>query len=346
MPEFVVIATWAFGETAVKAAAPLLAAGKPALDAVIAGAQAVEDDPPGEYTSINCCPLCTINGHCPPGCDNSNPPTLDGISPSSGFLGDNTIPMTFTGGFNGVPPQPKVGGATGITVSAINEDAAADTITANFSIPATASTGNRSVSVSDGGGASNSLTFTVKARTATVTIQFTGQKTTGDNLKFSNASQQTCSESLGLHNCSSIGTWVWNVEVQANVSDDAANWTFAQSYTGRKKGFTKDSSGNLVPFDITLNVPNDGPGSNFVQQPAGQKVMFFIDAPGHTYKLDNGQPIDSITQVENFTIQTCNTIQSSVCTTTNWYLKLVVNPGARLDTTNSVAALGSTSTNF
>jgi N4-(beta-N-acetylglucosaminyl)-L-asparaginase len=45
MPEYVVIATWAFGETAVKAAAPLLAAGKPALDAVIAGAQAVEDDP-------------------------------------------------------------------------------------------------------------------------------------------------------------------------------------------------------------------------------------------------------------------------------------------------------------
>jgi isoaspartyl peptidase/L-asparaginase-like protein (Ntn-hydrolase superfamily) len=45
MPEYVVIATWPFGETAVKAAAPFLADGKPALDAVIAGAQAVEDDP-------------------------------------------------------------------------------------------------------------------------------------------------------------------------------------------------------------------------------------------------------------------------------------------------------------
>src|SRR5262245_1681787 len=42
MPDYVVIATWNFGEIAVKAAAPLLAAGKPALDAVIAGAQAVE----------------------------------------------------------------------------------------------------------------------------------------------------------------------------------------------------------------------------------------------------------------------------------------------------------------
>ncbi len=45
MPDFVVIATWPFGQTAVKTAAPLLQADKPALDAALAGAQAVEDDP-------------------------------------------------------------------------------------------------------------------------------------------------------------------------------------------------------------------------------------------------------------------------------------------------------------
>src|SRR2546422_3137119 len=45
MPNYIVIATWAFGQTAVKAAAELLRQGKPALDAAIAGAQAVEDDP-------------------------------------------------------------------------------------------------------------------------------------------------------------------------------------------------------------------------------------------------------------------------------------------------------------
>ncbi|HXG11869.1 MAG TPA: N(4)-(beta-N-acetylglucosaminyl)-L-asparaginase [Gemmataceae bacterium] len=45
MPDYVVIATWPFGQTAVKAAAPLLEQGKPALDAALAGAQAVEDDP-------------------------------------------------------------------------------------------------------------------------------------------------------------------------------------------------------------------------------------------------------------------------------------------------------------
>ncbi len=45
MPDYVVIATWKFGETAVRVAAPLLQQGKPALDAALAGAQAVEDDP-------------------------------------------------------------------------------------------------------------------------------------------------------------------------------------------------------------------------------------------------------------------------------------------------------------
>jgi isoaspartyl peptidase/L-asparaginase-like protein (Ntn-hydrolase superfamily) len=45
MADFVVIATWPFGQTAVKTAAPLLQAGKSALDAALAGAQAVEDDP-------------------------------------------------------------------------------------------------------------------------------------------------------------------------------------------------------------------------------------------------------------------------------------------------------------
>ncbi|HEX3146950.1 MAG TPA: isoaspartyl peptidase/L-asparaginase [Gemmataceae bacterium] len=45
MPEPVVIATWPFGKTAVEVASKLLAAGKVPLDAAIAGAQAVEDDP-------------------------------------------------------------------------------------------------------------------------------------------------------------------------------------------------------------------------------------------------------------------------------------------------------------
>jgi isoaspartyl peptidase/L-asparaginase-like protein (Ntn-hydrolase superfamily) len=45
MPDPVVIATWPFGRTAVKAALPQLQAGQPSLDAAVSGAQAVEDDP-------------------------------------------------------------------------------------------------------------------------------------------------------------------------------------------------------------------------------------------------------------------------------------------------------------
>lgn len=45
MPDPLVLATWPFGETAVRAAVPLLRRGDPALDAALAGAQAVEDDP-------------------------------------------------------------------------------------------------------------------------------------------------------------------------------------------------------------------------------------------------------------------------------------------------------------
>src|SRR5215207_458586 len=45
MPDYIAIATWPWGQTAVCAAAEILAAGGPALDAAIAGGQACEDDP-------------------------------------------------------------------------------------------------------------------------------------------------------------------------------------------------------------------------------------------------------------------------------------------------------------
>jgi N4-(beta-N-acetylglucosaminyl)-L-asparaginase len=45
MPQVTVIATWTFGQIAVRTALPLLNRGQAALDAALAGAQAVEDDP-------------------------------------------------------------------------------------------------------------------------------------------------------------------------------------------------------------------------------------------------------------------------------------------------------------
>jgi isoaspartyl peptidase/L-asparaginase-like protein (Ntn-hydrolase superfamily) len=49
MPDIVAIATWAFGQNAVKTAIPLLQEGRPALDAAVAGAAAIEDGP-SDYT--------------------------------------------------------------------------------------------------------------------------------------------------------------------------------------------------------------------------------------------------------------------------------------------------------
>src|SRR5438094_1154632 len=72
MANYIVVATWPFGQIAVKAAAPLLQQGKPALDAAIAGAQAVEDDPKvhsvgyaGLANSIGTVQLdaCVMDGH-------------------------------------------------------------------------------------------------------------------------------------------------------------------------------------------------------------------------------------------------------------------------------------------
>jgi N4-(beta-N-acetylglucosaminyl)-L-asparaginase len=72
MPDYVVIATWTFGRTAVKVAAPLLAAGRPALDCALAGAQAVEDDPAVDTVGYGGLPnsagvvqldACVMDGH-------------------------------------------------------------------------------------------------------------------------------------------------------------------------------------------------------------------------------------------------------------------------------------------
>src|SRR5688572_19426298 len=45
MSTVTIVATWPFGQTAVRVGLLLLQKGQPALDAAIAGAQAVEDDP-------------------------------------------------------------------------------------------------------------------------------------------------------------------------------------------------------------------------------------------------------------------------------------------------------------
>jgi hypothetical protein len=174
--------------------------------------------------------------------------------------------------------------------------------------------------------------------TATITVHFTGSKAASDNLTF--PSSGTCSQTLGLLNCTSPGDWVWNVEIEADVSDDASKWTPHQSYTGPVTGYYKDSNGNLHSFSYNQNVSNDDPSSQAVQQPAGQKTIFWIDAPGHYYTY-NGYQIDSMTDIEDFTSKVCSKVTTTTCASVAWYLKIVVDAGAVLDTTNSKAGFGS-----
>jgi len=270
-------------------------------------------------------------------------PVISSIQPDDGFVGDS-VPVTIMGQGFGSNPTVTVGG--NITV---NYHAQTDTqIDATLVIPAnTSSQGVQPLTVTNTGNnqSSQGNTFTVKARTATITIKLTGTKTPGDNLSFV-GSNSACSENLGLQDCRATkGAWAWAVEVQANVNDDASKWLVSQSFTTRTKGFTKDSAGNLTAFDDPTPLGDDTPSASFIQQPSGQTVLFWIDAPGHrTNRLS--VPIDSMTEVENITSTVCNRVMPTVCSSVNWYVKLIVNPGAVLDTTSSTAGLGSLPLNF
>jgi hypothetical protein len=105
-------------------------------------------------------------------------------------------------------------------------------------------------------------------------------------------------------------------------------------------GYYRDSNNNLQSFSYQQNVGNDDPGSAFVQQPAGQTTIFWIDAPGHTYKY-NGYQIDSMASTEDLTSKVYSTRVAVVCASVSWYVRIVVDPGAVLDTSNSKAGLGS-----
>ncbi len=54
------------------------------------------------------------------------------------------------------------------------------------------------------------------------------------------------------------------MEIEADVSDDASNWTPQQSYTGSVSGKYKDSNNNLQSFSYSLNVSNGDPISSAI----------------------------------------------------------------------------------
>ena len=81
------------------------------------------------------------------------------------------------------------------------------------------------------------------------------------------------------------------------------------------------------------------PDASFLQQNSGEKKLFWIDAPGHAYKLDSDD-FDSVTQVQNFTSKICSKGDAKKCDELKWFVKIVVNPGQKLDAKASKAGVG------
>ena len=160
------------------------------------------------------------------------------------------------------------------------------------------------------------------------------------------SSCQTCSENLGLRSCSSLTVplWVWNVEIQAKVSDDALRWEVGQSVSGRMKYTYLDSSGTPVTIDQPFSIPDDHPDSSYLQQINGQKLIFWLDAPGSVSHTSSGTAVQSLTHVMNFESRVCSSDQlyqlNKDCFKVAWYLKFVA-AGTVLDFINSKAGLGS-----
>lgn len=119
---------------------------------------------PSEYASINCCPLCTINGRCPPGCDNGlGGNDITQITPSQAGVEASPVEVdisgTFTGGTTTVTVKPQSGTSGSITATASSNNGS--DIIASFNL-SSAGVGKYNVSMKDSGGLSdNSVTFTV-----------------------------------------------------------------------------------------------------------------------------------------------------------------------------------------
>ncbi len=194
---------------------------------------------------------------------------------------------------------------------------------------------------------------TNRALPISVVLHFTGSKSKGDKLKFLD-SRVECSESLGLADCTSTsGYWLWNLEGNAAVYDDAFNWAMTVSLQAHSKGFFKNANNNLQAFSCTPPPdPNDKPLPIFLQQPAGQKSIFYLDGPGPFIGVNPSDGcqkgttfIDSETIVFNLQVNFTNKV-TGFSRAVPYYVKTVIAPGHQADFANSTAGYGNISLNF
>jgi hypothetical protein len=187
--------------------------------------------------------------------------------------------------------------------------------------------------------------------TATITVNFNGSKSSGDQLNF--AGDDVCgNETLGLWYCPK-SSWAFYVEGAASVSDDASKWKVKQDFLAKRSGYTKNAAGTLTFFKDTFDsrkfpgiedpcVVNDSrpscAGIVSVQQPPGQKTIFWLDHPGSLYQASADAVWDSLNETEQFTSKVCN--RFGICAKVNWFINLVVDPGSNLDFAQSLDGLG------
>lgn len=121
---------------------------------------------PGEYLTINCCPSCCTDPDqicfvksCP--CHPVLPaPTLTSISPSGAGANVSTVLVYLGGTFNDTFEQVSISG-TGVSVQSQGFVDSNGYVETAFSLSSSVVAGNYSVTVTDSGGTSNPITFTV-----------------------------------------------------------------------------------------------------------------------------------------------------------------------------------------
>lgn len=179
------------------------------------------------------------------------------------------------------------------------------------------------------------------ARIPKITLAFTNPRNPQDMLKLVDDGKN-CSENLGPKACPSTGWYLYALEGSVIVNDDASKWTVKQTAgTLNYSGYSKDSNGALHSFSNSLPGGPDGPDApHFLQQNSGTKTIFWIDSPARRNIRDDGNNLDSITWVQNYSVKVCSLAVPSVCGGASWYVRLVVSPGGVLSPT-STAALGS-----
>jgi hypothetical protein len=180
-------------------------------------------------------------------------PTLTSISPNSGQRG-TVVPVTLTGTNLAGTSAVNVSG-TGISVSNITV-VNSTTVTANFTISATATISARTVTVTTPGGTSNTVTFTVNAGTLSFTSATNGTLST-----FFGVRTLTFSIPSGRPAVTSVVTMTnsGTVPLQVTAETITANSTFF-SVTGTTCSFTTPlAPGATCTVNVRYATPSSRP---------------------------------------------------------------------------------------